>query len=99
MARKQGAASRRLPTQHHRTSSRRAQQATHHDRAGGQKVDELGEEGLPFVLGIVLARQVGGGDQYLNPNELVAALLKTLENVADQATVHAIWLQHDEGAL
>jgi len=69
----------------------------HHcaDWATGHVVDETSEESLAGEVGVVLLHVLAAGGSELHGDELVALLLETLDDVADEASLDAIGLDHD----
>ncbi|GMS99065.1 hypothetical protein PENTCL1PPCAC_21240, partial [Pristionchus entomophagus] len=58
--------------------------------------DERGEEGLLLEVDVVLLKMSLGGSHLLEGDQLVAALLEALDDLADESTVDAVRLDHDE---
>merc|ERR1712000_392958 len=73
----------------------------HHadDGARGHVLDEASEEALGGQVGVVLLKELLGGVGHLQGSELEALLLKALDDLADQATLDAVGLDHNVGAL
>ena len=51
------------------------------------------------MIVIYLGEELLGGLLELESDELEALLLETLDDLANQTTLDAIWLDHDVGAL
>ncbi|GMT02925.1 hypothetical protein PENTCL1PPCAC_25098, partial [Pristionchus entomophagus] len=66
------------------------------DGSGDHVVDEGGEEGLLLQIDVVLLKMGLGGGHLLKGDQLVAALLEALDDLADESTVDAVRLDHDE---
>jgi hypothetical protein len=92
-------------TQHHNELQRRdvvgVATDTHHgdDGAGGEVVDQAGEEGLLGQVLVVLLSKLLGGPDDLDANELVALLLEALDDLANDATLDTVGLDGNEGPL
>ena len=65
------------------------------DGARAEKLDQAGEKRLARQVGVVLACKVLGGHDHLEADELVSALLKSLDNVANEAALRAVRLSRD----
>ena len=69
------------------------------DGAAGDVLDEAGEEGLAFVLGVVPAGEAFFDLQELETDEAQAAVLEALEDGSGEAALHSVGLDEDEGAF
>ena len=73
----------------------------HHgaDGAAGHVGDQSTEESLAGEVGVVLLQVFHGGLHHLHGDQLETLLLKARDNLANQATLDAVRLDHDEGSL
>ena len=73
----------------------------HHstDGAAGHVGDQSTEETLAGEVGVVLLQVFHGGLHHLHGDQLETLLLKARDNLANQATLDAVRLDHDEGSL
>eukprot|EP00282_Hemiselmis_andersenii_P034816 CAMPEP_0169450186 /NCGR_PEP_ID=MMETSP1042-20121227/13018_1 /TAXON_ID=464988 /ORGANISM="Hemiselmis andersenii, Strain CCMP1180" /LENGTH=153 /DNA_ID=CAMNT_0009561991 /DNA_START=43 /DNA_END=501 /DNA_ORIENTATION=+ len=62
-------------------------------------LDERGEEGLGGEVGVVVLEELLRGASHLHRHELEALVLETRDDGADDATLDAVRLDHDEGTL
>jgi hypothetical protein len=69
------------------------------DGSGGEELDKAAEEWLLVEVLVVTPSQVLGGDDELQADELEALLLEARDDLVDEATLHTIGLDGDEGAL
>ena len=69
----------------------------HHcaDGSAGHVVDETSEESLAGEVSVVLLHVLAAGGSELHGDQLVALLLEALDDVADEAPLDAIGLDHD----
>ena len=70
-----------------------------HDGARGHVLDQSREEGLLAEVGVVRLEVLDRGLHELHGHQLEALLLEPLDDVADDAALHAVRLDHDEGPL
>ena len=73
----------------------------HHryERAGGDEADELLEERLALVLGVVLARELAGHRHLPQRRQAQALALEAGDDLAGQVAGKGIRLDEDERAL
>ena len=69
------------------------------DRAASHVGDEATEESLAGEVSVVLLQVLHRGLHHLHGNQLEPLLLKARDNLANQATLDTIGLDHDEGPL
>jgi len=67
--------------------------------AGRNEADELVVERLASQVDVVLFDVLRGSLHELHGDEFEAALFESLDDVADEAALDAIWLHHDESAV
>lgn len=70
-----------------------------HHRAGDNVLHQGAEEGLGGEVGVVLLGEGALHLHHLHSLKEEALLLKTADDVADKAALHAVRLDHDEGHL
>ena len=68
-------------------------------RCRGDELDELAEERLLLVLGVVLLRELAINSQELCRAQLEPALLETLEDLAGELAPDSVRLDQNEGRL
>src|SRR5436309_924987 len=66
------------------------------DRARGDVFDQTGVEGFAFVDAIVLFRQLWRNLNQLEADKLEAALLKAIDDVADESALDAFGFDNNE---
>ena len=73
----------------------------HHrdDRAGGDELDELAEERLAVVLGVVLLGEVLGHLHVAHGDDLQALALEAGDDLAGQAAGEGVGLDEDERSM
>merc|ERR1719504_57012 len=88
-------------TKHNTTSLHCVQTLPNHgaDRAAGHVGDKAAEESLAGEVSVVLLQVLHGGLHHLHRDQLETLLLKARDDLANQATLDAIGLDHDEGPL
>merc|ERR1719186_458972 len=88
-------------TKHNTTSLHCVQTLPNHgtDRAASHVGDESTEESLAGEVSVVLLQVLHGGLHHFHGNQLEPLLLKERDNLANQATLDTIGLDHDEGPL
>lgn len=69
------------------------------DGAGGDVFHEAVEEGLAFVLAVVLAGHVAIHFEEAEADHAEAAALEAGEDFAGEAPLHGVWLDEDESAF
>jgi len=70
----------------------------HRDNRAGEHVsDEGGEESLGLEVSVVLFEEFSRGLDELESDELVASLFKSCDDLTDEVSLDAVWLDHDEG--
>ena len=69
------------------------------DGAAGDVLDEAGEEGLAFVLGVVPAGEAFFDLHELETDKAQAAVLEALEDGSGEAALDGVGLDEDEGAF
>jgi len=67
--------------------------------SGRHVVDESIEEGLGRQISVMLLQMLLAGRESFDADQFVASLFEPLDDLADQSTVDAIRLDHDEGAF
>ena len=68
-------------------------------RAGGDEIDKLAEEGLFRVLGVVRVRGVGVDCAQFERDQLQALALNSGNYLPDEVALDAVRLDQDKGAL
>merc|ERR1719376_90808 len=88
-------------TKHNTTSLHCVQTLPNHgaDRAAGHVGDKSAEESLAGEVGVVLLQVLHGGLHHLHRDQLETLLLKARDDLANQATLDPVGLDHDEGPL
>merc|ERR1740122_527434 len=88
-------------TKHNTTSLHCVQTLPNHgaDRAAGHVGDKAAEESLAGEVSVVLLQVLHGGLHHLHRDQLETLLLKARDDLANQATLDAVGLDHDEGPL
>jgi hypothetical protein len=70
-----------------------------HERARGDELDQLAEEGLALVLGVVLLGQRGVHGHELQRRDPQPLALEAGDDLAGQVTGEGVWLYEDQGAV
>ena len=97
-----GRSGRRVGGSHHRAHLRDGVIALPHhghDRRRGDEVDEAGEERLAHVLGVVRFGESAVDTHQLQRDEVQSTALETRDQLADEAALHAVGLDQDQGSL
>jgi len=69
------------------------------DGAGGDEIDELVVKRLVLQVDVMLLNMLPRSLHKLHGDELEAPLFESLDDVADESTLDAVRLDHDESAV
>jgi len=92
----------RISLSHHLTTGQGSVLALPHhrnNRSGGDEVDQLGIKWLVLQVDVMLADVLFGSLHELHGDELEPSLFESLDDVANESTLDAVGLHHDESAV